>query len=251
MPGLDIVPAGRLASPAPSASSAATGSEAPGPLASSLRRSVLVELRRGGPASPDRLAATLGVSRTGVLQQLRTLEAAHLVAHQTVRHGVGRPRHLYDVTPDAQDLFPTSYHGLAAGLIAAIASLGGDELVEAVFAARRRIAEERTRARLAERLPDGSPLPARIRELAVIQDEQGYLCEAVEGSDGTFLLRQHNCAILRVAAAAPAACRAELELFRSVLGAHVERESHIASGDRCCSYVIRPLPAEPGEPVRP
>ena len=29
-----------------------------------------------------------------------------LVSRQTVRHGVGRPRHLYDVTPDAQDLFP-------------------------------------------------------------------------------------------------------------------------------------------------
>ena len=31
---------------------------------------------------------------------------------QAERHGVGRPRHLYDVTPDAQDLFPADYDGL-------------------------------------------------------------------------------------------------------------------------------------------
>ena len=34
------------------------------------------------------------------------------------------------------------------------------------------------------------------------------------------------------------ACRAELDLFRRVLGADVTRERHIASGDRCCEYRI-------------
>ena len=33
-------------------------------------------------------------------------------------HGVGRPRHLYDITADAQDLFPSNYDGLATGLLA-------------------------------------------------------------------------------------------------------------------------------------
>jgi len=73
---------------------------------SSLRRELVLRLRLDGPSSPDQLAERLGASRTGVLQQLRALEAANLVTRQTVRHGVGRPRHLYDVTSDAQDLFP-------------------------------------------------------------------------------------------------------------------------------------------------
>ena len=63
---------------------------------SSLRRDLLLRLRLDGPSSPDQLAERIGASRTGVLQQLRALEAAHLVSRQTVRHGVGRPRHLYD-----------------------------------------------------------------------------------------------------------------------------------------------------------
>ena len=31
---------------------------------------------------------------------------------------------------------------------------------------------------------------------------------------------------------------AELQLFRDVLGVGLTRETHIASGDRCCAYRI-------------
>jgi predicted ArsR family transcriptional regulator len=205
---------------------------------SGLRRAILVRLRHDGPSSPDQLADRLGASRTGVLQQLRALESALLVARKTVRHGVGRPRHVYDVTPDAQDLFPSNYDGLAAGLLEAIGAVGGETLVEEVFAARRRQLGERIRRRLGERLPREAPLAVRVRELSVIQDEQGYLCETRLEPDGSIRLLEHNCAIYHVATGARTACDAELELFREVLDADVVRETHIASGDRCCTYRI-------------
>ena len=205
---------------------------------STLRRDLLLRLRIDGPSSPDQLATRLGASRTGVLQQLRALEAAHLVSRQTVRHGVGRPRHLYDVTPDAQELFPSNYDGLAAGLLAAIEAIGGDDLLEQVFVARRRQLGQWVRQDLTERLPPEAPLIDRVRELAVIQTSNGYLADATLGIDGSVVLEEHNCAIYHVAAGAPAACAAELELFREVLGADVTRDQHIASGDRCCSYRI-------------
>jgi len=205
---------------------------------SSLRRDLLLRLRLDGPSSPDQLAERIGASRTGVLQQLRALEAANLVSRQTVRHGVGRPRHLYDVTADAQDLFPSNYDGLALGLLAAIESVGGDDLLDQVFAARRRQLGDRVRGQMAERVDPEAPLFERVRELAVIQGDQGYLADATLGPDGTIRLREHNCAIYHVAAGSPAACQAELELFSEILGADVVREQHIASGDRCCSYKI-------------
>ncbi len=205
---------------------------------SSLRRDLLLRLRLDGPSSPDQLAERIGASRTGVLQQLRALEAAHLVSRQTVRHGVGRPRHLYDVTAAAQDLFPSNYDGLAAGLLAAIESVGGDDLLDQVFAARRRQLGDRVRGQMAERVAPEAPLLERVRELAVIQGDQGYLADATLSPDGTIRLREHNCAIYHIAAGSPAACQAELELFSEILGADVVREQHIASGDRCCSYKI-------------
>jgi predicted ArsR family transcriptional regulator len=196
-----------------------------------------------GPSSPDQLADRLGASRTGVLQQLRALEAAHLVSRQTVRHGVGRPRHLYDVTADAQDLFPSNYDALAAGLLAAIEAVGGDDLLDQVFAARRRQLGARVREHMAEHVPADAPLAERVRELAVIQADQGYLADAtIEG--GTIVLTEHNCAIYNIAKGSPAACQAELELFSEVLGADVVREQHIAGGDRCCSYRIEARPPD-------
>ena len=109
-----------------------------------------------------------------------------------------------------------------------------------MFEARRASLRARVAARLASTVPGPQTLADRVRELAAIQDEQGYLCHATIEPDGvTFRLAEHNCAIYQVAAAYPGACNAEEELFRDVLGAGVVRESHIASGDRCCSYTVR------------
>jgi predicted ArsR family transcriptional regulator len=91
---------------------------------------------------------------------------------------------------------------------------------------------------MADRLSPEARLVDRARELAVIQDEQGYLAEATIGADGVIRLIERNCAIHHVAADNGAACQAELDLFREILGPDVERETHIAAGDRCCTYRI-------------
>ncbi|HET7030898.1 MAG TPA: winged helix-turn-helix transcriptional regulator [Candidatus Limnocylindrales bacterium] len=226
--------ASRFAEPRPSTPGGGTTSSR------ALRREILVRLRRDGPATPDQLAATIGASRTGILQQLRALEATNFVRRETVRHGVGRPRHLYDVTPDAQELFPSNYQGLAAGLLSAIGAVGGDNLIEQVFQARRRQIGERVRRQVDDLVGPDAPLVARVRALAVVQDEQGYLASTRIQPDGTIELREHNCAILEVARGEHSACDAELDLFRDVLGVDVVRQSHIASGDRCCAYRIAP-----------
>lgn len=217
----------------------------------SLRRAILVRLRQSGPATPDQIAAALGASRTGVLGQLRRLEAAGLVQHQPERHGVGRPRHRYDLTEQAQALFPAAYDGLARGLLAAIRRVGDDDLVRQIFEARRRDMAERASRHLDERLNGDRSMEAKARELAVFQDAHGYLADTVTGPDGQVRIRQHNCAIHDVAADEPAACEAELQLFRELLGDEVVRESHIASGDRACVYRVGDPPAEPAEPAEP
>jgi predicted ArsR family transcriptional regulator len=231
--------AGTIAPPGHAADAGSTGHDGHAP---TLRRELVLALRTAGPSSPDQLAAAVGASRTGVLQQLRVLETDGLVSRRTERHGVGRPRHLYDVTPNAQRLFPANYDGLAAGLIAAIDSIGGRQLVDQVFEARRTQTADRIRRRLDEVVPDEAPFLDRVRELAVIQDEQGYLCGAELSADGTIRMREHNCAIFHVATDDPAACEAELQLFQDVLDADITRESHIASGDRCCTFRISPRP---------
>ena len=157
---------------------------------------------------------------------------------QAVRHGVGRPRHVYDVTDAAQDLFPTNYDGLASGLLAAIKSIGGEALIDDVFEERRRLTRDRFRQRLAERLPAGAPLIDRARELAVIQDEQGYLAEARSAptaSSGWSSATARSAASRR---STPPPARPSSTSSASCSTPDVQRETHIAAGDRCCTYRI-------------
>ena len=214
----------------------------PGPGASSsLRRDVLYAIRTGGPAAPDEIADRVGASRTGVLQQLRTLETAGLVTRSLSRHGVGRPRHVYDLTAAAQELFPANYGSLTQSIMVAIRHVGGDELIERIFEARRELLAARIKHRL-ERLPETATLWERVREVASYTEDTGYLGEATREADGTIRLQEHNCAIYGVSGTYKIACAAELQLFAEVLNADVTRESCIASGGRACTYRVEQKP---------
>jgi len=197
-------------------------------------QALLLALRRQGPLSPDGLAAQFNMSRTAVLQQLRALASDGLVERRSLRHGVGRPRHLYDVTERAQPLLPASYDRLSVTLLGAVREVGGSELLGQVFEARRAAQARAIRERFERRGLASAPLVERARELAVIQSEQGYVCELREAGD--LRLIEHNCPIHQVATDVPAACEAEVRLFSDVLGVEVVRERHIASGERCCEY---------------
>jgi predicted ArsR family transcriptional regulator len=213
----------------------------PGPGASStLRRDVLYALRTGGPAAPDQVADRVGASRTGVLQQLRTLETAGLVTRRLSRHGVGRPRHVYDLTPSAQELFPANYGALTQSVLTAIRTVGGEKLIEDVFEARHQMLRARIKHRIEERLPSDATLWERVREVASYEDETGYLGRATREADGTIRLHEHNCAIYGVSGMYPIACAKELALLGEVLDAKVTRECHIAAGGRSCTYRVEP-----------
>jgi predicted ArsR family transcriptional regulator len=231
-----------MAGPGPASGRPQAGSATP--------KAILFALRRDGPLSPDDLVGRLGISRTAVLQQLRGLTSNGLVERRAVRHGVGRPRHLYEVTSAAQAAFPSSYDRLAEGLLQAIGSVGGRTMLDEVFRARRTLLTTSARQRLAAEGLADAPLAERVALLARIQDELGYLASteierAPDGSPtGVVRLRECNCAIHAIATEHPDACRCEISWFRDVLEARVVRETHIAAGARSCTYRIEELPAE-------
>jgi predicted ArsR family transcriptional regulator len=87
---------------------------------------------------------------------------------------------------------------------------------------------------------DGTPdLPARVALLAKLRSREGYMAE-FQADDAGFLLIENHCPICAAATACQGFCRAELEIFRSVLGPDVavERIDHILAGARRCAYRI-------------
>jgi predicted ArsR family transcriptional regulator len=190
-------------------------------------------LQRCGPLTAAALGARLGVSAVAVRRHLELLERDGFVVQTVQPASRGRPAHLYSLTAEGHELFPRAYDQLALHLLAAAGSAYGADAVDELFARRQRLLAERYRDRVA----DAAGVAGLARELAAIQDENGYMAESVDEPDGP-VVREHNCAIGRIAAAHPAACRYELELLRDLAGPDVtvERVAHLQSGDSHCAY---------------
>jgi predicted ArsR family transcriptional regulator len=100
----------------------------------------------------------------------------------------------------------------------------------------------RQQASYAERIVPDASLEEKLKQLAEIRTQEGYMAEVKrEGASG-FLFLENHCPICAAATVCQGFCETELELFRSVLGAEisVERVEHIIAGDRRCAYRITP-----------
>ena len=105
-------------------------------------------------------------------------------------------------------------------------------------------AREQIRAYRA-RIPRRAPLGRRLRALARIRTEEGYMAEVQPGSSrGQYLFIENHCPICEAAAECQGLCATELDVFRAVLAPRVtvERTEHIQSGARRCAYLVAPKP---------
>jgi DeoR family transcriptional regulator, suf operon transcriptional repressor len=201
------------------------------------RTAVLTALKTRGEATAEQLATELGITVGAVRQQLGPLSQEGLLAYRDERPGPGRPRRWYCLTPAAESLFPKRYGQLTNQLLGFIEETD-PSLVSEAFVRRSRQREERARERL-----DGRPFDERVRELARILDEDGYLAECEPIDAWSWRITELNCAILDVARQHREACGSELAFLRSVLPeASVERVTHILAGGHACSYEVRRQP---------
>ena len=199
------------------------------------RRSILLLLKKRGEAATQELAEDLGITVSAVRQHLSGLTAAGLVAHRQERRGPGRPSHRYSLAAAGEALFPRFYSELTNELLEYVET-EDPALLDRVFERRRRRRVEHAKRRL-----DGKPFAERVAELTAILDADGYLADVARRPDGSYLVTEHNCAILGVAQRYGLACSTELEFLREALpDATVERVAHRIAGGHVCAYDIRP-----------
>ena len=210
-----------------------------------LRGDVLLELKRAQPLTARELADKLGVSRNAIRHHLKELEAAALIEYGREQRGVGAPTFAFRLSEAGEALFPRAYEETLTQLLAWVAEKSGRAAAVEVFEDHYR---ELTRKVLAEF--DGADQSERVDLVARLMNEQGYMAEWQEAA-GTFRLAEHNCAIRAVAERFPEVCAAEQRFLRDVLGAAVERRTHITSGCNACEYTITfgPQPGGPRESV--
>src|ERR687885_2014067 len=99
-------------------------------------RGQLVTLLRRGGRTVEELARALGLTDNGVRAHLAALERDGIVRQRgSVRRGSGggKPAFVYELTPEAEELFPKAYEPVLRELLDALAQRLGPEESEALL----------------------------------------------------------------------------------------------------------------------
>jgi predicted ArsR family transcriptional regulator len=202
------------------------------------RRAIVKILKMQGPLGSAQLAEQLGLTPMAIRQHLYALQNEGHVEAEERPVPIGRPVKHWRLTREADQLFPEAYAELNASLIEALRDSFGEEGLDRVLVSRC----ARQREEYVSRIRAAASLEKKLKELARIRSEEGYMAEVRREKDGSYLLIENHCPICAAANTCQGFCSTELDLFRSVLGAEVgvEREEHIISGDRRCAYRVIP-----------
>jgi predicted ArsR family transcriptional regulator len=197
------------------------------------RERILDTLRRRGPCTVADLARRFRISTMAVRFQLAGLAREGFVRSEQTRASRGRPARLYGLTNSSTCCFPERAGPLALEVLEEMEAMAGRDLVVQAMERRARRLADAWREQL-----KGFPFAERVRRLAVLRDEEGYLAEAEPVPGGTPALVERHCPISALAERWPEVCRIEQEMFRRALGAEVERTEHLLSGGLCCRYRV-------------
>ena len=196
----------------------------------------LLKMRAG--MTVGQLTDAMHISQMGVRQHLAILETEGLVEHYLEKQGRGRPPYIYRLTDEANSLFPTAYASFAVGLMHEVAKFNGPGFINKVFRERMKSQLKAYQLRLKDKA-----LPERVKELARIRDEEGYMARCDE-NENDYILIEHNCPIAVIAEEYPHVCEIELALFRQSLGTKITREEHLMQGSHRCCYQIPKISEE-------
>jgi predicted ArsR family transcriptional regulator len=214
-------------------STAATLAEASASLVRLLgdaRARIVTQLRDGG-SSVAQLADHLGISEVAVRRHLTVLEQEGFVTSHTVKEQRrGRPAAWFELTEDAEALFPHRYDRLASEVLDFLTQEHGRAGLRAFL--RWRLEREAAELREAVTAED---LHERLGQLAHALSDAGFAAEVQPTADG-FRLVQNHCTIADVAKEHPEVCAYEAAAFSKVLGQDVtlSRRDTLASGATAC-----------------
>ncbi|HAZ47659.1 MAG TPA: transcriptional regulator [Cyanobacteria bacterium UBA11369] len=203
------------------------------------KNQILYLLKTQGAKSAIALALELHLSPMAVRQHLQALQAEGLVSYLEEKRPLGRPVKLWRLTDRAAGIFPDSHADLMVDLLRSVEAVFGAPGLEKLIAER----SQRQIQAYTEKISDAQDWRSRVYAIALLRTREGYIAEAIELPDNAMLLIENHCPIRAAAASCGLLCKAELEVFKTLLGSTVsiERVEHILGSDRRCAYRICPL----------
>jgi predicted ArsR family transcriptional regulator len=195
-------------------------------------RGRVVMLLRRSEHTVEELARALGLTDNGVRAHLAVLERDGIVRQRgSVRRssGGGKPAYVYELTEEAEDLFPKAYEPVLRRLLDVLSERLGSEESEALLrSVGRRLAEEHS---VQADAADGTH--ARLEAATDVLNELGGLAE-LEERDGALLIRGYSCPLAGVSPDHPEVCRMAETLIAELAGVPVHERCDRGERPRCC-----------------
>ncbi len=188
-------------------------------------RGRVVTLLRRERRTVDELAGELELTDNAIRTHLVALERDGLVTQGESRRGGGKPAFTYQLTPEAERLFPKPYGVLLQQLL----DVMGERLPHDVIADALR--------EVGHRLAAGSnigteALPRRLEVALAILGDLGGLAEA-EASEDRVLIKGYSCPLAAAVEGNPDACLLAETLLSDLLGVPVRQVCDQGPPPRC------------------
>ncbi|MDA8174301.1 MAG: winged helix-turn-helix transcriptional regulator [Nitrospiraceae bacterium] len=194
---------------------------------------IILLLKKSGGLTAEQLSKKIGITPMGIRQHLLALERKGIVNYEARKHGIGRPIFIYKLTVKADDLFPKHYHGFALDMLKDLESLDGRAKINELL----RLRKERLLKEKSALLKGAGGLAGKLKVLAGMLDEEGYIMDTREDGEG-FVLTSYNCPLSKVAGSYGEVCQYEHELISELLGGNVSKLSSIQTGHDSCSFRV-------------
>lgn len=179
----------------------------------------IVSLLRKKPYEIKDLASELDVTKNGIRQQLTTLERDGLVRQKGVKQKGGKPAYLYELTAEAEQLFPKVYGVVLGQLIKRLKGhINEEEIHEMLRNTGKELSASWPRATGDER--------ERLQSAVSVISDLGGLAE-LEGDKGSYLIRGYSCPLALASEKYHDICILAEVLLKEVTGLELER---------CCDY---------------
>jgi predicted ArsR family transcriptional regulator len=194
-------------------------------------RGRIVTLLRRSDRTVEDLAGALDLTGNGVRAHLAILERDGIVRQRGSRRGSGggKPAYIYELTEEAEDLFPKAYEPVLSRLLDVLSDrVGSEESEELLKSVGRRLAEEHS-----VRTNDAR---ARLESTVEVFNELGGLAE-LEERDGTLVIRGYSCPLAGVTPDHPEVCRMAETLITELAGVPVYEHCDRGERPRCCFEV--------------
>ena len=197
----------------------------------STRGRIVTLLRRSGH-TVEELAQALNLTDNGIRANLATLERDGIVRQRgSVRRGSGggKSAYIYELTPQAEELFPKAYEPVLRQLLDVLAKQLGLKETEALLRS------------VGQHIAEGQTVPAegvhaRLEAAVGVLNELGGLAELDE-RDGSFIIRGYSCPLAGVASDHPDVCRMAESLITELAGVPVYEHCDRGERPRCCFEV--------------